>query len=267
VTRDTLCQRLTLNGWNGDRGMKIVILIVASLLGGAGAKAQDVKPQPVKSRSPADATAHSKHKPETPHLEFVTEYIHELAAIEDIRESGEKELKDDPQATFTGCIHSATLMQLELASQSSQLKQMRLEDPFNELIPNIVEFYQEKIGLWKQLSDICGAFVGGPKPNVDYDTLATDMPKVRAKLDFIDKALFEASPAVFLTLVDMKPDSQGHASHLIITKAERKKLIETIDTAFGSKLDEKGANYGVTSAWILKQGLQKDYKSSDDPWD
>ena len=65
----------------------------------------------------------------------------------------------------------------------------------------------------------------------------------------------------------MKPDSKGHASHLFITKAEREELIQQIDTDFGSKLDEKDANYGVSSAAVLKAGLQKDFKSSDDPWD
>lgn len=144
---------------------------------------------------------------------------------------------------------------------------MRLDDPFSDLIPNIIESYQDKIELWQQMIDICSAFVGGPKPNVDYTKLAADMPKTRAKLDFIDKALFEATPAIFMTLIDSKPDSNGHASHLIITKAERAALIKQIDTDFGSKLDEKGANYTVSAAWVLKKGLQKDFKCSDDPWD
>ena len=85
-------------------------------------------------------------------------------------------------------------MQLELESQKGQLNRMRLDDPFNELIPSITRFYQDKIELWQQMIDICSAFVGGPKPNVDYAKLGADMPKIRARLDFIDKALFEASP-------------------------------------------------------------------------
>ncbi len=121
--------------------------------------------------------------------------------------------------------------------------------------------------LWHQLIDICSAFVGGPKPNVDYGKLAADMPKIRAKLDFIDKALFEATPAIFMTLIDSKPDSKGNASHLVITKAERKDLIDKIDTDFGPKLDDKNANFTISSAWVLKKGLQKDFKSADDPWD
>ncbi len=62
-----------------------------------------------------------KKKPETPHLEFVTEYIRELAAIQEIRDSAENDQKEDPQTVFPNCIHSSTLMQLELESQVGQL--------------------------------------------------------------------------------------------------------------------------------------------------
>jgi hypothetical protein len=200
-------------------------------------------------------------------LEFVTEYIRELAETQEIRDTAESDLTQDPQAVFSNCIHSSTLMQLELESQVGQLKRMRLDDPFGNLIPNIIGLYQDKIELWRQMIDICSSFVAGPKPNVDYGKLGADMPKIRAKLDFIDKGLFESTPLIFTTLIDMKPDSQGHASHLLITKAEREDLIDKIDTDFGPKLDDKNANFTISSAWVLKKGLQKDFKSSDDPWD
>jgi hypothetical protein len=248
--------------------MKIIlILLLVVRFTGVPTKAQDAQATPPKPQAASKAATRPESNPETPHVEFVTEYIRELAAIQDIREAAESDLKQDPQAVFSNCIHSSTLMQLELGSQISQLKRMRLDDPFSDLIPNIIEFYQDKIELWQQMIDVCSAFVGGPKPNVDYTKLGADMPKARAKLDFIDKALFEATPAIFMTLIDSKPDSNGHTSHLIITKAERADLIKQIDTDFGSKLDEKGANYTVSAAWVLKKGLQKDFKCSDDPWD
>jgi hypothetical protein len=247
--------------------MKILILVLVALSAGVHAEAQDVSAKPLKPPTASKTVVHPENKPETPHLEFVTEYIRELASIQEIRESGERDLKQDSGATFSNCIHTSTLMQLELDSQIGQLKRMRLDDPFNELMPTITGFYKDKIKLWQQMIDICSAFVGGPKQNVDYAKLGADMPKIRARLDFIDKALFEASPLVFSTLIDMKPDSNGHTSHLLITKAEREALIKQIDTDFGSKLDEKDANYGVSAAAVLKAGLQKDFKCSDDPWD
>lgn len=206
-------------------------------------------------------------KPETPHLVFVSEFIRELAAIENIRDSGEQELKKDPNSTFSNMIHSSTLFQLELGSQVRMLKGMRLKPPFEQLISNITAFYERKILLWKRMAEIGSAFIGAPKPGVDYSKLAAEVPEIRAQMEFIDHALFEASPGVFATLIDMKADSKGHASHLIITKEERAKLIDDLNTDFGAKLDAKDQNWTVSAASVLKSGLLKDFKSSDEPWE
>jgi hypothetical protein len=206
-------------------------------------------------------------KPETSHLVFVTEYIRELSAIENIRESGEKELKEDPNSTFSNMIHSSTLFQLELGSQIRMLRSMRLKAPHDQLIPNVTAFYERKILLWKRMAEIASAVIGGPKPGVDYSKFGAEMPEIRGQLGFIDHALFEASPSVFATLIDLKEDSKGHASHLIITKEERAKLIDKINTAFGTKLDAKDQNWSVSAASVLKAYLLKDFKSSEEPWE
>lgn len=207
-------------------------------------------------------------KPETSPLVFVTEYISELAAIENIRESGERELKEDTKANVSSeAIHSSALFQLELRSQIKMLQGMRLKPPFDQLIPEITAFYQQKVLIWQRIISVSSAFLDGPKPGVDYGKLGAEMPQLRARLEFIDKALFEASPSIFATLIDMKPDSKNHVSHLIITKEERAKLLDDINTDFGSKLDEKEQNWIVSAASVLKGYLLKDFKSSDEPWD
>lgn len=215
--------------------------------------------------------AFSTKKPETsetPHLAFVTEYIRELAAIEDIRASGEKELKEGTKdGVFSTAVYTSTLMQLELRSDIKMLKSMHLKAPFDFLIPDIIVFYEKKIELHQKLIDIGSAFLAGPKPGVDYGKFAAEMPKIRATLDDIDHSLFQAAPVIFATLIDPKPDSKNHASHLIVTKAERKKLIEDLDLDFGTKLDQKDQNYIVGAASVLKGYLLKDFKCSDEPWD
>ena len=135
------------------------------------------------------------------------------------------------------------------------------------LIPTITAFYEDKIVLWQKIIDSSKAVVAGPKPGIDYDKLAADVPQVRAQLEFIDKSLFEAAPLVFSTLINEKPDSKNHTSHLTITKAERSKLIHDIKADFGTKLDQKNPNFTVGAAGVLRDCLLKDYKSSDDPWD
>jgi len=154
-----------------------------------------------------------------------------------------------------------------LGSQIKMLRGMRLKAPHDQLIPNITAFYERKILLWKRMAEIGGAFIGGPKPGVDYSKLGAEMPELRGQLDFIDHALFEASPAIFATLIDLKADSKGHASHLIVTKEERAKLVDNLNTAFGTKLDAKDQNWSVSAASVLKAYLLKDFKSSDEPWE
>lgn len=219
---------------------------------------------------PSLCFAQTNPKPETPHLRFVNEYIRELSAYERIREAGEKERNQDVKdgkLPFSGAVHTSTLFQLELGSQIRMLRGMSLDDPFDQLIPNITAFYEDRIALWQRMSEISSAFIGSPKPGVDYDKLAAEMPQIRAKLDYIDQSLFQATPAVFATLIDMKADSKGHANHLIITKEEKADLISELDTAFGKKLEEKDQNYIVSSASVLKGYLNKDFKCADEPWD
>jgi hypothetical protein len=176
-------------------------------------------------------------------------------------------IKRDDKLPFAGAIHTSTLFELELGSQVKMLKGMRLNAPFDELIPSITAFYERKIVLWQRMREISSAFIGGPKDDVDCSKLAAEMPQLRGKLDFIDQALFEATPSVFATLIDMKEDSKGHASHLIITKEEKTTLTSKLDDSFGTKLEQNDQNYTVSSASVLKHYLDKGFKCSDEPWD
>ena len=207
---------------------------------------------------------------ETSHLEFVTEYIRELAAIEHIRAAGEEENEKDKSENrlpFSGAVHTSTLFQLELGSQIRMLKRMRLNPPFEELIPNITAFYGRKVVIWQRMREINSEFIQGPKDGVDYGKLAAEMPQLRAELDYIDESLFQVAPMVFATLIDMREDSKGHASHLIITKDEKAALISKLSDSFGTKLDQKDQNYTVSAATVLRDYLNKDYKCSDEPWE
>jgi len=191
-----------------------------------------------------------------------------LSAIEEIRSNAEQDQKKDPNATFSNLVHSATLFKLELGSQVRMLSSMNLSDPFDTLIPSMISFYEEKIKLWDRMKEIGASFIGGPREGVDYQKLGAEVPELRARLEYVDQSIFQASPMVFATLIDMKPDSRNHVSHLIITKAERAELLDSLDTAFGKKLDEKKPNYTVGSAAVLRDALlKKGFKCSDEPWE
>jgi hypothetical protein len=206
--------------------------------------------------------------PETPHLQFVQEFVRELAAVEEIRSKGQWELKDSPTSAFSNMIHSGTLFKLELGSQVRTLERMRLDAPYNTIIPNLTGFYKAKIEVWQEMIDLGTAYVGGPKPGMDYDKPLAKMPELRARIEYIDQSIFQSAPLIFGTLINRKKtNSKGGADHLIISKYARANLIDSINNDFGTELDDPNPNYTVAAAATIKAYLLKEYKSSDEPWD
>jgi len=206
--------------------------------------------------------------PETPHLTFVTEYLRELAINESLHASADKEMSEakSDNESLRNAIHCSTRIQLELQSQIDTLKEMRLNPPFETLIPDTIGFYRVQIALHQKMIDISSAFLAGPKPGVDFGALIAEMPKIRAKMEFVDETLFkDTTPLTFAMLIDMTPDSKNHCSHLIITKAERVKLIADLNDSFKT-IDDQDQNYNVSGAHLLKT-LLLGRKCSDEPWE
>jgi hypothetical protein len=147
------------------------------------------------------------------------------------------------------------------------LTRMQLNPPFDVLPPNLSAFNERKIELYRKMSAACEAFMsgmsGGPKPGVDYDAIGAEMPKLTAELDYIDHAIFEATPLVFAMLISPVPDKNNHMSKLIITADERKHLIDDINSYFGAKLDQEQQPWLVCAATVLRDYLLKDYTPSD----
>jgi len=208
-------------------------------------------------------------KPETPHLDFVKDYVRELISDETLKTKGENEYSEDktPDQQFSTGIYFSKSVQLELRSQIGMLKRMRLNSPFETLIPTLIALYQHQIELHQKLIDIDSKFLAGPRSGVDYQALVAKVPEIRAELDDLEKSIFEASPLIFMTLIDQKADSQGHMSHLLITKAEKADLQDQLEIMLKDEPDKGDHDYYISSAMILKGGLQKGHKCADEPWD
>jgi hypothetical protein len=208
-------------------------------------------------------------KPETPHLRFVKEYVRELLEDESLKAGGEKELSEakTPNEEFSTAIYVSKSIQLELRSQIAMLKSMRLNDPFDTLIPSLIGSYQRQIELHQKLIDINSKFLAGPKEGVDYQAFAAKVPEIRAELDDARKAVFHAAALVFMTLIDRKPDSQGHVSHLLITKAEKADLQDQVDIMLKDEPDKGDHDDYISAAMVLRGGLQKGHKCADEPWE
>jgi hypothetical protein len=200
------------------------------------------------------------------HLQFVTEYIRELGELERLRSVAFEELNADANTSskMASCVRSSARFDLELRAQIGMLRRAQLAAPFETLPSNISEFNQRRLELYNRMGEGCAAMLAGPKPNLDYGAISAELPKITAEIEYIDHSLFEATPLIFATLIDPVPDADNHMSKLIITKAERKKLIESLNSRFGKKMDTDQQNWTVSSATVLKAYLLKDYTASDE---
>lgn len=199
---------------------------------------------------------------------FLTEYVRELGEIEDVRVVAMKEESENTNKMMA-CVGNSERFQLLLGEHMRAIQGYAFAQPLGPLGQNIATFYAQKKEIWQMLSETCSALIGNAKPGIDYAELVSQTPKLRARLEYIDKALFEATPAVFATVIDMKPDSKNHVSHLTITTAQRDELVRKLQTRFGSKLAERGnQNYTVASAFVLKAYLaEKGFKCADEAWE
>jgi hypothetical protein len=181
----------------------------------------------------------------------VTEYVRELGVNENSRAQAEREIAEptDKNATM---IRNSTRIVLELTSQIGMLKGMSLRKPFDGLPSQVAEFYNYKIEAHNELIALATTFMSGPKPGVDYCALAARAPKLTATIEYLDRSLFEATPLIFATLIDEKPDRNGRVSGLIITRAQRDGLVRSLQLSFGKKLKQSDQNYIVSAASVLR---------------
>jgi hypothetical protein len=72
----------------------------------------------------------------------------------------------------------------------------------------------ERIRIFQEMNQMAR-----PKPGVDYGAMAAHAPELTAKIEQVDKSLFNMAQAMFFALVDdqrLGPD--GKLYHLLLTK-------------------------------------------------
>jgi hypothetical protein len=195
---------------------------------------------------------------------FVAEYIRELGATEHLNDAA-KVNPEEKNTAFLKCVRTDPQYGIELLAQIAILKTMKFSGDQAELLDTIMKANYKKISYYDAIKKACDTFVSGPKREVEYDHLFEQIAQITAKLEYIDKALFEASPLIFATLLDSTTDTKNSIGRLVITNAERQDLISKIDAEFGNKLTQENQNYTVSSASSIKAYLKKDFKSADEP--
>lgn len=210
--------------------------------------------------------AYAPYAQENQRFNFVSEYIRELAAVEEARELTERELADDSANSLMATIRGGTRMAMELGSHVYALKNFHFDktEETQALIDNLISIYTYKIDLYQRMVAIAQQFTAGPQLGVDFGRLSAEMPTITARMEFLDKTLFQSTPLVFAALINPTPDEGGHMSRLVITKAQRAELVSDLTTSFGRKLGASNQNYIVSSAQLLKAYLEKDYRCTDE---
>lgn len=205
---------------------------------------------------------------ETSNYEFAVRYVQGLATTYDLQVGAKKEYAEatNPQSKLLTGIRSSTRLQIELRSMIGVLQASKPNDDAAPFVKALIDCYQQKIDLHNMLIEIATKMLSGPEPGVNYGKLAATMPQISATLDAVDKSIFQLANAFFGIMIDEKADRNGHASHLTITKDQRKRLVSTINMRFGSSLNSKDQNWTVSAAWLMRSNLLKDFKSSDDHW-
>src|SRR3954451_23007361 len=87
------------------------------------------------------ASAPATKKVETSPLAFATAFIDQLAATEDVRAAGEREMvaATSDKGKIVTMIHMSAAMELELGSEVLALRQMYLSGPFGFLPGSLAE--------------------------------------------------------------------------------------------------------------------------------
>jgi hypothetical protein len=206
---------------------------------------------------------------ENARLAFVTQYVRHIAEMERIRDTALAVYKENPKDFPSSCIQSAESFNNELAAQINMMAgdeyDFKVFD--HDVRKGLIEAYELKIRMYQKLSDYCGQIVGPVDPKVDLHKTITEIPKLNADLDTVDHSIFEGTPVMFSVLLNEKPDSQNHVSHLLITRAERDQLTSTIQNYFGKKMAQKDQNWLVSSISVLNTYLtKKGFKCADEPW-
>jgi hypothetical protein len=83
----------------------------------------------------------------------------------------------------------------------------------------------------------------------------------------LQKAVFDATPLIFMALIDQKPGSQDHLSHLVITRAQKSDLQDQLEIILNDESEKGDHDYYIIVATVLRAGLQKGYKCADEPWE
>ncbi len=201
---------------------------------------------------------------ETPPLQFVTEYLREFSAIEHIRLAEERELQTPHQSMLATCVESGNRYRLEITQQMARMRGMNMPPPSQALPGRLVELYGRKLEVYTEVVSACTALSAGANTNVSSLEVMSAIAQYSAKVDAIDRSLFETSTQAFSTLLGTTPGPRDRSRRLRITKAEKQRLLRQIQSEFGAELDDDQQTYLVNAATVIRDALRSHEPADED---
>lgn len=198
---------------------------------------------------------------------FVNEYIREMAELNELLLRCQKELAQTKKEEMLSLgIYDTRRKINAMHADVEILKSMPTP---NDTAKTLIQSYELLIAMNQRLADILTAFMVGPKPGVDFGSMAAEMPKIRADMDETTSSFLTLTNLVFAELFDLdKQDKNGHVE-LAITRAQRQELIRHVNNSFGEQvlnnLKGKEASWTLGAADVMRTQLMKNFTAADDP--
>ncbi|MDB6090919.1 MAG: hypothetical protein JWN85_3703, partial [Gammaproteobacteria bacterium] len=199
----------------------------------------------------------------TPPQLFVAEYLREFSAIEHIRLAEERELQAPRQDMLSTCVNSGNRYRLEITQQMARMRGMSVLPPLQTLPARLVELYGRKLALYTEIVKACTALKTDANAHVSSLEVMSAISQYSAKVDAIDRSLFETSTQTFYTLLSAPPAAHGEARRLSITMAEKQSLLRQIQLEFGAELEDDQQTYLVNAATVIRDDLRS-HKAADE---
>ena len=201
---------------------------------------------------------------ETPPVQFVSEYLREFSAIEHIRLAEELELRAPHQSMLSTCVESGNRYRLEITRQMARMRGMSVPPPSQALPGRLVGLYDRKLGLYTEVIGACTALEAETNTNVSPLDIISAISQYNAKVDAIDRSLFETSTEAFATLLSTTLGPHNGSRRLRITVAEKQSLLRQIQSEFGAELDDDQQTYLVNAATVIRDALRSHQAADED---
>jgi hypothetical protein len=205
-------------------------------------------------------------------IAFVSEFIRELSAAQELREI----LAKSSTLDITGPSEIAIILRnsTQASSELGTTRRLLADDQHDPAVDDIrvrlQKTYEQKLTMNQEIiEDATKLLVGGrsdEERNIDYDALANKVSEFNSRNDELDEMIFDMSKDVGVILLDDRETERGLLDHLIVTKAERQKMAKTIEASFKSSRGDKDRDYSTSAAWLIHdEFLKSKFKSADDP--